>query len=195
MYFTLFLVLNLTWPSSFPDHAISGRVSRPPLTSSGTATPSYSWESCHALASFSTATIFTALHPLKAASPGNKTVNFNIALCGCSCYCPPMGICSSTPPRRGSMSPTLSYKFPHSLNKEGQSEHICPLSGMSQKSNSCWPLFQTHCPVCPKGSLDELQLIYTNSTSYRECRARMLHSPVLWLWHKCNLLLRTGSYY
>lgn len=108
---------------------------------------------------------------------------------------PPMGICSSTPPRRGSMSPTLSYKFPHSLNKEGQSEHICPLSGMSQKSNSCWPLFQTHCPVCPKGSLDELQLIYTNSTSYRECRARMLHSPVLWLWHKCNLLLRTGSYY
>lgn len=51
----------------------------------------------------------------------------------------PLGICSSSLLCCGSLSPALSHKFPQSLDKEGQSECICPLSGMSRKSNSCWP--------------------------------------------------------
>lgn len=68
------------------------------------------------------------------------------------------------------------------------------ISGMPQRSNSCWPLFQTHDPVCPKSSLDELQLIYTISTSYGERRLKRVYSPHM-LWYKDNLLSGAGSFY
>lgn len=53
------------------------------------------------------------------------------------------------------------------------------ISRMPQRKNSCWPLLWTHDPICPKRILGELQLIYTISTSYGECKTRRVYSPHL----------------
>jgi hypothetical protein len=125
---------------SIPDHAISGIVSRAPLTSSGTKILSKPWENGHAWASSPSAASFTGLRTccLKQ-QPREIKLLTSTLLPAAAHVTDPLGICSSSLLCCGSLSPALSHKFPQSLDKEGQSECICPLSGMSRKSNSCWP--------------------------------------------------------
>lgn len=100
---------------------------------------------------------------------------------------------SHPPPSCIFLPPTLSnHSHTHWIRKVNLNTSVL-ISGMPQRSNSCWPLFRTHDPVCPKSSLGELQIIYTISTSYGECRARRVYSPHL-LYYKDNLLPSTGSY-
>ena len=182
MYFTPHLVWNLIWLSSIPCCAISGLVKRQPLTSSGSTILSWPWENCQAWFS-SLQKNFKGPHPLTGffsiETPGNKTVNFSVAFHGLSCYWAPVGAFSPSPRLwLPPPSPFSTSSHTHWIRKVNlhTSVHI---SGMPQRSNSCWPLFQTHDPVCPKSSLGELQLIHTISTSYGECRARRAYSPSL----------------
>lgn len=123
-----------------------------PLTSPGSAILSGSWENCHAWFSSFRKKCKDLPPPHMCFSidpPGNRAVNFNIACNALSYYWAPMGTFPPSslfylPP------PYPSQPFPHSVNKEGQSEYICPHFWKPQRRNSCWPLFRTHDLFVPK---------------------------------------------
>lgn len=152
MYFTSHLVLNLIWPSSIPCCAIRGMVRRWPLTSPGSAILSGPWENCHAWFSSFQKKCKDLPPPHMCFStdpPGNRTVNFNIAFNALSYYWAPMGTFPPSP--LFYLPPPYPFQpFPHSVNKEGQSEYICPHFWKPQRRNSCWPLFRTHDLFVPK---------------------------------------------
>ena len=68
--------------------------------------------------------------------PGNRTVNLNIAFSALSYYWATMGI--FPPSLLFYLPPPYPFQpFPHSVNKEGQSEYICPHFWKPQRRNSC----------------------------------------------------------
>lgn len=145
MYFPPHLALNLIWPSSVPYCAICGMVRQQPLTSSGSAILSWPWENRHAwFSSFlekcwgpsSTNMFFSTESPGRCfqwshvTGPHGNLLTLPTAV---SHYPQPF--------------PTGSHT--HWIRKVSLNTSVLS-SGIPQRSNSCWPLFQTHDPVCPQ---------------------------------------------
>lgn len=185
MYFTPHLVLNLTWPSSVPYCAISGMVRRQPLTSPGSAVLSRPWENRHAwFSSFLEKKKIRGLHPFPCVLAQNlqeiklltSTLLSVVSVLG------PHGNLPILPLAVSPFPPTLHKRSHTRWVRKVNPNTSVRIPGMPQRSNSCWPLFGTHDPVCPQSSLGALQLTYTVSTSYGEWKARREYSSHL-LWY------------